>query len=665
MGIVVRILSIAVMLALLLSSGAVAPAAAEGEVTVSVNAPAEVTPGDNFTATVDISQVQNFDATDYDVSFDPTVLEITIPLPSFNATQMYGQINGTTIPVDIVNLIHAGSGPADPTVIKLVQNVEGLSGVSGSGYLAILPFRVTGFAGQSSNINLSDGVLSDNVSQEIPAIWMGDVVQVTGVDTTPPTVLATSPPANAIDVPVNTTIQVIFSESMNATSVQSAFSISPTVLGSFIWADSANMTFTPFANLSSGTAYTATVNTTAEDLAGNPLAQAKIWSFTTEGVGVVERQTSLVDGWNIIALAVRPAEGYTASTLAADINSQGGHVTQVFWWNATAGSWDFYLVDIQYGTDFNIEVGYGYLLQNTTPTTWTYSGEPLSAEYTATFEPRVTNVGDKSFTVSWVSQNAEQGYVNYGESIALGSPASDNRGEATEDDTHYVSIAGLKANTKYYYEIVSGGVPYDNGGTPYEITTGPGLTFVMPEMINGKVYQAGGGTAAAGAIVYGSIGTSQVLSALVDASGTWALNIAPIRAGNYQSYYTHTDSDVVSIAAQGAADGTASQAVTIAIAKTGAPDMEVSIVAEVSLVDGWNLIALPVEPATSYTASSMAAEINTQGGHVTQVFWWNATAGSWDFYLVDIQYGTDFNVELGEGYLLLNTEASTWSIQSS
>ena len=93
--------------------------------------------------------------------------------------------------------------------------------------------------------------------------------------------------------------------------------------------------------------------------------------------------------------------------------------------------------------------------------------------------------------------------------------------------------------------------------------------------------------------------------------------------------------------------------------------MEVSIAAEVSLVNGWNLIALPVEPATSYTASTMAAGINNQGGNVTQVFWWNAAAGSWDFYLADIGFGPDFNVELGEGYLLKSTTASTWTVPSS
>jgi len=36
--------------------------------------------------------------------------------------------------------------------------------------------------------------------------------------------------------------------------------------------------------------------------------------------------------------------------------------------------WDFWLVDVQYGTDFNIEPGEGYLLKNGAPATWTIPG---------------------------------------------------------------------------------------------------------------------------------------------------------------------------------------------------------------------------------------------------------------------------------------------------
>jgi len=88
----------------------------------------------------------------------------------------------------------------------------------------------------------------------------------------------------------------------------------------------------------------------------------------------------LLDGWNIVALTLHPATDYTASTLAADINSQGGGVTQVFWWNAAGGTWDFYLVDSQYGSDFDIELGQGYLMKNLTSVTWTYWGRYPSSD---------------------------------------------------------------------------------------------------------------------------------------------------------------------------------------------------------------------------------------------------------------------------------------------
>ena len=113
----------------------------------------------------------------------------------------------------------------------------------------------------------------------------------------------------------------------------------------------------------------------AKDSFGNESESA---AFTLTTLAVVPVDAELVDGWNIIGLAVEPSEAYTASTMAAEINEQSGNITQVFYWNAAAGSWDFYLVEIQYGTDFNIEVGNGYLLQSTAASTWTYWGVPMS-----------------------------------------------------------------------------------------------------------------------------------------------------------------------------------------------------------------------------------------------------------------------------------------------
>jgi len=497
---------------------------------------------------------------------------------------------------------------------------------------------------------------------------------------------------------------------------------------------------------------------------------------------------------------------------------------------------------------------------------------------------QVTNVGDKQFTVTWISDAAEVGQVNWGTVPGtLDQTDDDDRGAATSDDTHHVTIQGLAANTTYYYEIVSGGVTYDNGGAPYEITTGPGLAFVMPDMVTGKAYLMDGTTPAEGAIVYGQIGTasSQWLSALVDASGTWGLNIAPIREADLLTYYTYGDSSPLRLEGLGGVEGSDTILTTIGVAKATPPDLvltpnqpptvenvtasqdagtgiisieydvsdedeedtsatvsfqywngtayvacttvtgdgvkvtsttpthytatwdaktdfngqymtdaRVKVIADdgnvpgigegvspdftldtigptgaapstpadgatevelspnltavagtdpsgpitynfmvardaafttgyqesgwlagtswipttrldapevehwwkvgtrdsfgntsesaafsfttqaltpidVSLVNRWNIIALVLQPAIDFTASTMAADMNDQGAGVSQVFWWNAVAGSWDFWLVDVLNGTDFPIEMGEGYLLLNAGTATWTYLGS
>jgi len=150
---------------LCLAAALVSPfiAGAQGEVTVSIDSPAEVGEGADFIARVDISEVTNIDACNYDVTYDPAVLEVT------NVSD--GVIDGTTIPVDMWGVIAPGT-------IRVIQNVPGLSGVSGSGYLAEIHFHVVGEYDNTSDITFSNGILSDNTANEIPAIWVGDSVHV-------------------------------------------------------------------------------------------------------------------------------------------------------------------------------------------------------------------------------------------------------------------------------------------------------------------------------------------------------------------------------------------------------------------------------------------------------------------------------------------------------
>jgi hypothetical protein len=83
---------------------------------------------------------------------------------------------------------------------RIVQNVPGLAGVSGSGYLAVLHFHVISSEGDSSTIGLSNGLLANNQAEEITATWAGDSVRVVAEaskDTTPPAVVNSSPEATA------------------------------------------------------------------------------------------------------------------------------------------------------------------------------------------------------------------------------------------------------------------------------------------------------------------------------------------------------------------------------------------------------------------------------------------------------------------------------------
>jgi clostripain len=137
---------------------------AQPGVTVSIDAPATAEPDSDFTANIDISSVADFDACQYDITFDPSVLRLD--------DVAAGLIGSTTVPVDMYNELSAGT-------YRVIQNIPGLSGVSGSGCLAVLHFHVIGSEGDSSAITLSNGVLSDAEAVEIEATWTGDSIDIT------------------------------------------------------------------------------------------------------------------------------------------------------------------------------------------------------------------------------------------------------------------------------------------------------------------------------------------------------------------------------------------------------------------------------------------------------------------------------------------------------
>lgn len=105
-------------------------------------------------------------------------------------------------------------------------------------------------------------------------------------DTTPPTVTSNAPLGGATDVAWDANVSVVFSELMDeATLTVASFTLEVAGGGAgvtgAVQAAGDQATFLPAADLLGDTEYVATISTAVTDVAGNALALAHSWSFTT------------------------------------------------------------------------------------------------------------------------------------------------------------------------------------------------------------------------------------------------------------------------------------------------------------------------------------------------------------------------------------------------
>jgi len=283
-----------------------------------------------------------------------------------------------------------------------------------------------------------------------------------------------------------------------------------------------------------------------------------------------------------------------------------------------------------------------------------------------------TNVTDVSFTISWVTNQPVTGSVRYGTSPgSLTAVANDVRGADTVDDTHYVMVFGsdILPTTTYYFVLESGGQTFDNGGVPYTVTTGP--TLALPcgtDYAWGYVYKADGSTPAPGTIISLTIqhggASSAPLSGLAESAGIWYSNIGNARTQDLSACFTYQPgggSNVV-IFAHGAAEGTASRVVDTAADKPVAPIVLNGVSSlGVSLAAGWNLVALPLDPGTSYTAQTLLDSINQQAARTVALEVDRWYAGGWQAHMNGLPFN-DFPIEVGQAYFVRVTAPTVWTI---
>lgn len=98
-------------------------------------------------------------------------------------------------------------------------------------------------------------------------------------DTIPPIIIMTRPRSGGTNVNIDEYIYILFSEPMNETSVENAFSISPHVNGEFIWMGS--LLVFKAKKLKYSTEYTIKIDANACDEYGNKMNSTYIFTFTT------------------------------------------------------------------------------------------------------------------------------------------------------------------------------------------------------------------------------------------------------------------------------------------------------------------------------------------------------------------------------------------------
>jgi len=152
-----KIAAIMILLAVFISHAAAAA--------VSVNASEYTPPGKEFNVDIEINEVKDLDSGQFDISFNSSVLNVTDITDDIEN----GEIGGTEIPVE--NKYFMGED-----TIRLLFNLPGVSGVSGSGTLATIVFEAVGNDSDTSFLDLSGGLLVNKESNLIDADWIDGMV---------------------------------------------------------------------------------------------------------------------------------------------------------------------------------------------------------------------------------------------------------------------------------------------------------------------------------------------------------------------------------------------------------------------------------------------------------------------------------------------------------
>lgn len=162
---------------------------------------------------------------------------------------------------------------------------------------------------------------------------------------------------------------------------------------------------------------------------------------------------------------------------------------------------------------------------------------------------QVSNIQDKTATITWRTDKAVVGSILWDETASVSKTASDGTSLKT---LHQVTLTGLSAGKRYYFKITSSGSTYSNSGSPWTFDTTT-KTVSKTQVLTGSVLNATG-QPAANVQVFVSSQDVPLLSGTTTENGNWTVT-APIASDAILK-------ETVDIFVQGGADGIASAQIT-------------------------------------------------------------------------------------------------------
>ncbi len=167
---------------------------------------------------------------------------------------------------------------------------------------------------------------------------------------------------------------------------------------------------------------------------------------------------------------------------------------------------------------------------------------------------RISNISDTAFTVSYTTEEAAIGSLNFGKDRNLGITVLDDRdregGNVISHKVHHMSLKNLTSEIPYFFSITSGQKTYLKNDTLFDVTTGPVVQSPPSAQVplTGRILMPDG-SAPKETIIYVTSDNTQVISTLVKKDGSYTLPLNSMREDDLSSYFTFDKNTLIKLLA--------------------------------------------------------------------------------------------------------------------